>query len=380
VLGRHELRFTAGNRVAVHERGREGLEAMAGAIATARRRIHLETYILRPDATGRRFLSQLTERARAGVAVRLLYDALGSRGLGPAALAELREAGAEVVAFNPLRRLWPRWAPRRRDHRKILTVDGEVAFTGGLNLGDEYHGYRTDGSDAWRDTHLELRGPVVRDLDAVFLESWFRADGPGLGWHDILDAPPPAPDAEDGVRCAVLADGPAYRRRRMRDLVIGLLEGTRRRACFASPYFAPGPALLDALADAGRRGVQVELVVAGHPSDHPWLRRAAHALFVPLLACGVRVHEYQGAMMHAKVALFDGKLGVVGTSNLDRQSLRHSFEVNVVLAGASVTARLEEAFARDLAASRRVDERALAGRGALERLLDTAAAWSLRAL
>jgi cardiolipin synthase A/B len=378
LLRQPDLRFTEGNRVMLFERGRPALEAMLAAIEVARERVHLETYILRCDVTGRRFLDALTARARAGVSVRLLYDAVGSRGIAPEPLAALCRAGGDVVAFNPLRRWLPRWIPRRRDHRKILTVDGAVAFTGGLNVGDEYYGVREDGSDSWRDAHLEIRGPAVRDLEAVFLESWFRADGPELSWDAVLRRPPAA--EPDGVRCAVLADGPVYQRRRMRDLVIELLEAATRRASFASPYFAPGRTLLRALAEAGRRGVLVDLLVAGHPSDHPWLRRAARALYPPLLDCGVRIHEFQGAMMHAKLAIFDERLAVVGTSNLDRQSLQHSYEVNVVLADASVAREVQTSFERDLGASKRVDTASLAQRGPIDRLLDGAAAFLARAI
>jgi cardiolipin synthase A/B len=378
LLRQHDLRFTEGNRVVLFERGRPALGAMLEAVRAARERVHLETYILHSDTTGRRFLDVLAARAREGVAVRLLYDALGSRGIAPEPLAVLRRAGGDVVAFNPLHHWLPRWIPRRRDHRKILTVDGVVAFTGGLNVGDEYYGLNEDGSDGWHDAHLEIRGPAVRDLDAVFLESWFRADGPELPWHAVLGAP--APPEPSGVRCAVLADGPVYRRRRMRDLVIELLESATRRACFASPYFAPGRTLLQALAAAGRRGVRVDLLVAGQPSDHPWLRRAARAFYPPLLDCGVRIHEFQGAMMHAKLAVLDTRLAVVGTSNLDRQSLQHSYEVNVVLADADAARGVEASFERYLESSARVDAAALSQRGPLDRLLDGAAAVLARAI
>ncbi|MGH0036959.1 MAG: phospholipase D-like domain-containing protein [Myxococcota bacterium] len=343
------------------------LEAASGA----RRRIHLETYILRSDATGRRFLGVLAERASRGVEVRLLYDAFGSLGIDELALEPLRRAGADVVAFNPLRRLYPRWAPRRRDHRKILTVDGEVAFAGGLNIGDEYWGRSGEG---WRDTQIRIEGPAVRDLDAVFLESWFRADGPHLAWHDVLGSPP---DESGDVRCAVVPDGPAYRRRRMRELVIAGLRAATEEVRLASPYFAPGRRVLRSLSEAADRGVGVDLVWAGR-TDHPVLRRAARAFLPRLLPSGVRVFEYHAAIMHAKVALFDQRWAIVGSSNLDRQSFEHSYEVNVVLEGGDVAERIAEAFERDLALSQRVDAAALARRGLLERLLDRLSAVVLR--
>jgi cardiolipin synthase len=261
---------------------------MLRAIEGAKRRIHLETYILRSDRTGRRFLDALTARAADGVEVRLLYDAVGSLGFDPVALRPLLEAGGDAVAFNPLRRVYPLWFPRRRDHRKILVVDGRVAFTGGLNLGDEYWGPEQHGeTGGWRDTHVEVEGPAVRDLEAVFLESWFRADGPALGWLDILG---PTPGPAGDVRVAVLPDGPAYRRRRTRELLIAGLEQATRHVWLASPYFAPGRRVLAALEEAGEHGVAVDLLLAGARHDHPVLRRAARSLLPRLLERGVRVH------------------------------------------------------------------------------------------
>ena len=175
------LRFTEGNRVELYDTGRAGLQAMLAAIECAEQRIHLETYILRSDQIGREFLAALTERAAEGVEVCLLYDAVGSLGLDESALEPLRAAGGEVVAFNPLF-AWLRVPVRRRDHRKILVVDGRVAFMGGLNIGDEYVSGLgpVKTGEPWRDAHVRIEGPCVRDLEAVFLESWFRADGPAL--------------------------------------------------------------------------------------------------------------------------------------------------------------------------------------------------------
>ena len=320
LLRERALRFSHGNQVELYADGRSGLQAMLEGIEAAQRRIHLETYILRTDATGRRFLDALVKQAMAGVSVRLLYDEVGSWGLDPGPLHQLADAGGDVVPFNPLGRFYPRWAPRRRDHRKILTVDGEVAFTGGLNIGDEYWGTGSD-SRGWRDTHVRVRGPVVRDLDAVFLESWFRADGPDLAWDELVaETPPPVGE----VRCAVVADGPVYRRRRTRELVTRGLLRAQRRVRLASPYFAPGRRVLDALTEASERGVEVDLILAGARHDHPILRRIARSFVPRLTRCGVRVLEYQGAMMHAKVAQFDEEWAVVGSSNLDRQSLEHT--------------------------------------------------------
>jgi cardiolipin synthase len=359
------LRFSDGNRVDLFDTGLEGLEAMLVAIEGARHRVHLETYIFRTDATGRRFLDALVARARDGVEVRLLYDSIGSRGLDLRAFDLLLESGGDVLAFNPIARLYPRLAPRRRDHRKILVVDGGVAFAGGLNIGDEYAG-EIGGVHEWRDAHVRLEGPVVRDLEAVFLESWFRANGPGLSWEAFLVE---ESEAVGDVRCAVLADGPVYRRRRMRDLIVSALDSAREDVVLESPYFAPGRRVLDALARASRRGVNVDLLLAGR-TDHPVLRRAARAIVPRLLATGVDFHEYVPSMMHAKLSVFDGEWAIIGTSNLDRQSFEHNFEVNVIVEGGAIPRRLRERFRSDLERARPVDFESLAARGFFERIVD----------
>jgi cardiolipin synthase len=263
-----DVRFSSGNAIELYTDGRAGLTAMLAAIAAAKWRIHLETYILRADATGGRLLDAMTARARAGVEVRLLFDGVGSLGLDGGQLDGLRAAGADVVVFNPISRFYPNWAPRRRDHRKILIVDGEIAFTGGLNIGDEYfEGIPVGSGDLvpWRDAHVRIRGPAVVMLEAVFLESWFRADGPDRPWTAALAE---SPVAAGGATVGVLADGPAYRRRRTRDLLVAALGRARRSARFVTPYLIPGRSLSQALAAAAARGVEVEILIAG-VIDHP---------------------------------------------------------------------------------------------------------------
>lgn len=375
-LGRRGLRFTDGNAVDLYDCGRSAFPAMLEAIAGAREFVHLETYILRGDRAGSRFIEALAERAAAGLDVRLLYDAVGSHELDPGALAPLWRAGGEIVAFNPLGRLYPRWAPRRRDHRKILVADGTVAFTGGLNLGDEYDAAAAggDGKPGWRDTHARVRGPAVRELGAVFLESWFRADGADLPWHALLDADPGQPG---GVRCGVLPDGPVYRRRALRDLLVSTLDGARETARLTSGYFAPDRAVLEALERAAERGVRVELVLAGR-TDHPLLRRGARSTVERLLRRGVSVYEFVAAVLHAKSAVFDGRLAIVGTSNLDRQSFQHSYEVNLVIVGEETASDLDRLFEADRERSEEVTLESLARRGPLTRLLDYLAALLVR--
>jgi cardiolipin synthase len=373
LLRASDVRFTRGNRVDLFRDGRSGLDAMLTAIAGARSRVHLESYIFRADETGQRFLRALTERALAGVEVRLLVDGVGSLGLASAALAELRAAGGDAVAFNPLGRIWPRWAPRRRDHRKILIVDDQVGFTGGLNIGDEYYFGSPAGAGQhvpWRDAHLRIRGPAVALLGAVFLESWFRADAPD---HPAAMLPAAIPDAPGGEALGLLPDGPTYHRRRMRELLIRALERAQERACFVTPYFVPDARLRRALAAAAARGVRVEVLIAGW-SDHPILRWAARARLPELLAHGVRFYEFEIAMMHAKLAVFDDLWAVVGTSNLDRQSLQHSYEVNLLVEGGELPQELSRLVDDDLALACPITQESLSSRSWWTGMRDRAAA------
>ena len=372
-LALHDLVFRDGNRLTVWATGDVGLADMLAAIEDARQRVHLETYILRSDATGLRFLDALRRQAERGVAIRLLYDAFGSLSLDVAALAPLQRAGGQVVAFNPLRRFYPDWLPRRRDHRKILVVDGRVAFTGGLNIGDEYALGLDGGRTVWRDTHLRVEGPAVRDLEAVFLESWFRADGGELPWEQLLDAPPPAA-GED--RVAVVADGPSHRRRVLQELVALALATARRQVRLTSPYFAPDHGVLTAIHRAAERGIGVELLLAGR-TDHPILRRAARSYAPRLLDAGVRVYEDHQAMLHAKSTVVDERWAIAGSSNLDRQSFQHSYEVNLVIQGGEVPRRLAALFDQDLRRATRVDAAFLEQRSWTERALDRAATAAL---
>ena len=376
LLRASDVRFTRGNRVELFRDGRSGLDAMLAAIEGARHRVHLESYIFRADETGQRFLRAMTSRARAGVEVRLLFDGVGSLGLPPAALAGLRAAGGDVVAFNPLGRIWPRWAPRRRDHRKILIVDDALGFTGGLNIGDEYYFGTLAGAGRrlpWRDAHLCIRGPAVALLDAVFLESWFRADAPD---HPASMLPAAIVSQPGGEALGLLPDGPTYHRRRMRDLLIRALERAQARACFATPYFVPDKPLRRALADAAARGVRVDVLIAGW-SDHPILRWAARARLPELLEKGVRVYEFEIAMMHAKLAVFDDRWGVVGTSNLDRQSLQHSYEVNLLVEGGELPHELTRLVDEDLAVARPITQESLSAGRWWTRLRDRGAAMLL---
>jgi cardiolipin synthase len=278
-------------------------------------------------------------------------------------------AGAEVAEYNPPSRWLWRFQPRQRDHRKILIIDGQVGFLGGLNIADEYVD-EDAGDPTWRDAHVRLEGPALVELEALFLENWFRSGGQSFEWRSLVTHDR---EFEGDRRVAILPDGPMYRRRRLRSFFVDELNRARSHVLLVSPYFAPGPRVLDAITAASDRGVRVELLLAGH-SDHPLLRRAVREIAPRLLRRGVRVFEDPHRMMHAKLAVFDGTLAVVGTSNLDRQSLDHSCEVNAVFEGAEVANWILAHFGTDVLDVTPIDQALLSRRPIWTRWIDRAAA------
>lgn len=353
------------NRVALLVDGAQAFPAMLAAIASARSSIGVETYILRDDGTGWRFARALAERARAGVDVRVVYDSWGSS-VGEDFLDFLRGAGVHVLAYHPIR-LGGRVGQflerhRRRDHRKVLVVDGRVGFTGGLNLADDYAAPE-DGGRGWRDTHVRLEGPVAKELVHPFLITWRRAGGgpvePGR-WSTAVRRPDP--------RVRVIGNHGHRGRRAIRQAYLRAIEGARKRVWITSAYFLPPVRILRALREAARRGVAVDVIVAGTTDVKPVLL-AARALYGPLLRAGVRIHEWHGRVLHAKTAVVDGRWATVGSSNLDHLSMLVNLEVNAVFEDARFAAALEELFLEDLRSTREVTRAMWRRRLLVERFL-----------
>ena len=382
----HRLRFVGGNDFRLYDCGKRAFPDMLETIRSATRSICLETYTLRSDRIGRAVVGALEERAACGVHVRVLFDAIGSLGFDAAAFEPLVTAGGEVLAFDPpwrdvsaVRRL------RKRNHRKLLIVDDETAFTGGLNIGDEYDGFALpeEGEPVWRDTHLRVRGPVLAEYRRAFEETWedqrdrstsFPSDRPGKA--ELAKAPdeaigPPRDDMR--IRMAVIADGRRRNRRRTARTIARAIDRSQASVRLASPYFAPGTRILRALRRAARRGVRVEILTTGH-IDHRILQWAHHATAHSLMDAGVRFFEFSPAMMHAKCSVFDERLAIVGSTNLDRQSLIHAHELNTVIDDEDATRRIHDLVERDLDYSHELTPTLLAHRPWWVRLRDFVAA------
>ena len=342
--------LVAGNATRLLVDGPETHRAMFDAIAKARRHVHLETYILEGDETGRRLADLLVERSRRGVQVSVMYDAVGGLRTPAEYFDRLREAGVAVCEFNPVSPTAGRKvALNHRDHRKILVVDGRVAYTGGINISDVYASgsasarRRAERGAGWRDTHLEVRGPAVAAMQRLFLDSWARQD---CGTRPDADFFPRLGREGDRV-LRVLASSPDLPGNPIRDALLSAMAGAERSIHVTMAYFVPDPGTLQVLEAAARRGVDVQLVLPGF-SDFWAVHAAGRARYGRLLEAGVRIHERRDALLHAKTAVVDGVWSTVGSANMDFRSFLHNDEVGVVVLGEGFGREMERLFAEDV--------------------------------
>lgn len=338
-------RSIAGNTIEHFPDSPATLEAMLRWIAAAQQWVHLENYIIRGDHTGRRFAAALAERAGAGVRVRVLYDALGSFGTRRRYWNSLTRAGVEVRAFHPL--LSPRPLDvLARDHRKLLVVDGGRAVVGGLCIGDEWAGDPRRGRQPWRDTMLAVCGPAAGVLDRAFGRVWARSGAP-LPADELASDPEPCGECSVRVLAGVPGQARAYR-------AVQLLAAVAtERLWITDAYLVAPPPLFASLLDAARGGVDVRLLVPG-ATDLPLIRAFTRVGYRELLASGVRIFEWQGAMLHAKTMIADRHWSRVGSSNLNVSSLLTNYELDVVAESGDLTDRLAAQFRHDLAFAQEV--------------------------
>jgi cardiolipin synthase len=311
--------FTShGNDVTFLFDGPSAFPALEAAIEAAQKRIHVMFYIFRTDETGRRIRDLLAKKAREGVIVRLLVDGWGSPRVTGHFSAPLREAGGKVVAFNPSRRR-SFYAPRLAfaNHRKIVVIDEDVAFTGGMNVGDEY-------AYEWRDLLVRIKGPAVRALEHVFLDDWYFASD-----DEVPHVEYATPVRAGNTACAVVVSGPD-RDSYIHDAYFTLFARAKRRIWIVTPYFIPGDAITTALRTAASRGVDVRIVLP-EQSDVIVAKHAARSYYPELVSVGVRILEYRGGMLHAKALVIDEEVCTAGTANVDTRSFRLSFEVSCLL-------------------------------------------------
>jgi cardiolipin synthase A/B len=353
--------LVSGNRVELLIDGPQTLKAIRRAMESAQHSIHVETYIFASDDVGTEFANLLIERRRAGLEVRVIYDAVGSVTTPGEFFDRMREAGVEVREFRPLDpvRTPVPWKINNRDHRKIVVVDGRVAFTGGINISSTYEsssttrpGPEAGREAAWRDTHVQIDGPVAAQFQALFFATWTRAGG-SIDNKSPFYFPVIAPAGGELV-AAVATDADDKNESRIYATYLEAVRHSTRRLWLTNAYFAPNKELRQELTAAVKRGVDVRLIVPGF-TDSSLILHASRSTFDELLSGGVRIFEQRYALLHAKTAVIDTALSMVGSANLDMRSFLHNNEVNAVVIGSSFARKLETVFERDLKDSKELD-------------------------
>ena len=313
----------AGNYVQTLLNGDAIFPAMLAAIRGAQRTITFETYIYWSESIGQEFADALSERARAGVQVHVLLDWLGSLKMEERQLAQMREAGVQIERFHK-----PAWYHlthmNNRTHRKLLVVDGRVGFTGGVGIADKWRGDAQD-ADHWRDTHYRVQGPVVAQMQAVFMDNWTKATGAVLHGDDYFPALAPA-----GTRAAqMFSSSPTGGSESMQLMYLLAIASASESIQLSSAYFVPDELTIQALVDAAKRGVKVRIITPNHLIDSKVVRGASRAVWGPLLEAGIQIAEFQPTMFHCKVLVVDGLLASVGSTNFDNRSFRLNDEANL---------------------------------------------------
>jgi cardiolipin synthase len=346
----------AGNKVTLLFDGPQTMEQMLKAIAAATNHINLETYIFDQDEMGLKFAAMLIEKQQQGVAVSIMYDSVGTLGVPQAFFERMRNAGVKLVAFNPVNPAKVRgdsWRLNNRDHRKILIVDGKIAFTGGVNISDTYaksslfrsrsrHRATHESEVGWRDTHVMVEGPAVAAFQWMFIRAWTRQDA-----DDLPDARffPPLPAVGDKL-VRVIASEPGGDFEIYKAYILAMQQA-KKTIYLTSAYFVPDPQTISALTGAAKRGVDVKLVLPG-VSDSSLVFHASHAFYDELLQGGVKIYQLKLSVLHAKTAVIDGNWSTVGSTNIDMRSFMHNSELNLVVLGEAFGRDMENAFAEDL--------------------------------
>jgi cardiolipin synthase len=340
--------ISAGNKVEVLKNGVRFFPSMLAAIRVAKKTINLEFYIYWDGTVGREFAEALAERARAGVAVKIVLDAVGSVRMSQALIDFMSRNGVDLEWYHPLR--WYTLSrANHRTHRKLLIVDGEVGFTGGAGIADEWLG-DAESKEHWRDTMIRVEGPVVTQLQFAFMDNWVKSRGELLTGLDYF----PAVEPRGNQLTQVIKSSPTEGSSSVKLLYIISIVSATKSILISNAYFIPDSDTIRALEGAVRRGVDVRVIVPGEFTDVPIVRQASRWHYESLLRHGIRIFEYQPTMMHAKTMVVDGVWSTIGSSNFDDRSFRLNDEVNVNVYDVEVAAQMETMFREDLTNSEEV--------------------------
>ena len=345
--------LTVGNQAVLLQDGPATYKAMLAAIAAAQDHINMETYILEDDDIGRQFAQALMDRQRQGVQVNLIRDSVGTFGTPAAFFQELAATGVKLLEFNPVNPLQSRkeWSLNQRDHRKLLITDGHTAFLGGINISSIYSGGSFGKSCpadqlAWRDTDLQLRGPVVAEFQKLFIATWQKQKGEPLAEKNYF----PKLDAVGPHVVRAIGSAPDEPFSLIYATLLSAINSAETSVRLTNAYFAPDPQLLTALMSAARRGVDVTLILPSR-TDSWLIFHAGRNYYDQLLRAGVKIHERRGVILHSKTALIDGVWATVGSTNLDWRSFLHNQELNAVVLGPEFGKQVQAMFDKDLALS-----------------------------
>lgn len=354
--------FTEGNSVNVLRNGDEIFPAMLEAIAGARSSIEFLTFIYWTGDIARRMAHALADKAKAGVVVRVVLDGFGAKPMRDDLVEMMRASGVHIRWFRPLA-TWRLWSMDNRTHRKVLVVDGEVGFTGGVGIAEEWEGDARDETE-WRDTHFRLRGPVVSGLRGAFYGNWAEIDRkvavalPNVRHHE----------AAGEVWMQVLRTTASIAWSDIASMLELIVAQAQERLRIATPYFAPDGIATELLQEAMDRGVEVDVIIPGPHVDRRATEIASTEDYLPLLEAGLRVWTYQPTMMHTKVVTVDGLLAQVGSANFNQRSMRKDDELAVIVLDRGTVATLDRQFDEDLARCHRVGMSEMKNRGLLRRL------------
>jgi cardiolipin synthase A/B len=365
-LGNSPISFDTSTKILTN--GEETFYHIIRELKRARHHIHLEYYIVRPDKIGVEIKNVLIAKAKEGVKIRFLYDAVGSWQLSNKFIADLRNAGIETVSFGPVKFAFLNSKFNFRNHRKIIVIDGNIGFVGGLNIGDEYLG-RDKHIGFWRDTHLKLRGEAVRTLQLIFLQDWYYTTN-----HSFLTAEylSPQPDNKSHGGVQLIPGGPDNEWSVIKNIFFSMITSAKESVWIASPYFIPDEDIFSAIKVAALSGIDVRLLVPNRP-DKRIVFHASRSYFPELLEAGVKVYEYERGFMHSKIIIVDHELASIGTSNMDMRSFHLNFEVNAFLFRTKSTQKLVAEYINDLEYTKKLDLETFQKRHLGYRLLESTA-------
>jgi cardiolipin synthase len=358
-----------GNSYVLYQNGDESFPAMLGAIASASSSIHFSSFVFRGGAIGAQFADAFAAAAQGGITVRIVIDRDGSKQLPPALIQHMRAAGCQVAWFR--RAQWYDWGKyNRRTHRRLLIIDGCIAFTGGMGIADEWLGHAQDAQH-WRDTHIRVEGPVVAGLQGAFVDNWNECTDELLLGEKYF--PPLLPVGS--VPIGAVQSNPGNATSSAQRLVAACLAATAQSIRISNAYFVPSRSFVDALCAARARGATVQIIVPGPFHNKPAVRRASRHIWPRLLAAEVELYEFQPTMIHAKTIVVDDRVSVVGSINFDPRSFALNAECAVVVFSEELAATMNRAFEADLSRSVRIPPSRVWSRNVWERFVDTLCYW-----